>query len=150
MKGRPAGPSQTRPGVLKMAEILVIDDDPDILSLLFDTLSDAGHQVRTEEDGDSGLASAVGLPPDLVLLDWMMPRRSGLEVCHNLRADRLLDGVPVVMLSARGTEADIEWGFAAGADAYIVKPFSPRALVWRIESMLTRGRSPLIVAAPED
>jgi DNA-binding response OmpR family regulator len=133
-----------------MAEILIIDDDPDILSLLFDTLSHAGHDVRVEPDGDSGLASAVGLPPDLVLLDWMMPVRSGLEVCHNLRADRLLDGVPVVMLSARGTEADIEWGFAAGADAYIVKPFSPRALVWRIEAMLSKGRYPLIVAGPED
>jgi DNA-binding response OmpR family regulator len=133
-----------------MAEILVIDDDPDILSLLFDTLSSAGHDVRIEADGDAGLASAVELPPDLVLLDWMMPLRSGLEVCHNLRADRHLDGVPVVMLTARGTEADIEWGFAAGADGYIVKPFSPRALVWRIEAMLSKGRDPVIVAAPED
>jgi DNA-binding response OmpR family regulator len=133
-----------------MAEILVIDDDPDILSLLFDTLSSAGHGVRIEADGDAGLASAVGLPPDLVLLDWMMPLRSGLEVCHNLRADRHLDGVPVVMLTARGTEADIEWGFAAGADGYIVKPFSPRALVWRIEAMLSKGRAPVIVAVPED
>lgn len=133
-----------------MAEILVIDDDPDILGLLFDTLSGAGHDVRIEADGDSGLASAVGLPPDLVLLDWMMPLRSGLEVCHNLRADRLLDSVPVVMLTARGSEADIEWGYAAGADAYIVKPFSPRALVWRIEAMLSKGRYPLILAGPED
>jgi DNA-binding response OmpR family regulator len=133
-----------------MAEILIIDDDPDILSLLFDTLSNAGHEVRVEPDGDSGLASAVGLPPDLVLLDWMMPVRSGLEVCHNLRADRLLDGVPVVMLTARGSEADIEWGYAAGVDGYIVKPFSPRALLWRIEAMLSKGRVPLIVAGRED
>jgi two-component system phosphate regulon response regulator PhoB len=133
-----------------MAEILVIDDDPDILSLLFDTLSKAGHDVRTEPDGDSGLASAAGLRPDLVLLDWMMPQRSGLEICHHLRSDHLLNDVPVVMLSARGTEADIEWGFAAGADAYIVKPFSPRALTWRIEAMLSNGRYPLIHAAPED
>jgi DNA-binding response OmpR family regulator len=133
-----------------MAGILVIDDDPDILSLLFDTLSSAGHDVRIAADGDAGLAAAVVLPPDLVLLDWMMPMRSGLEVCHNLRADRQLDGVPVVMLTARGTEADIEWGYAAGADGYIVKPFSPRALVWRIEAMLSKGRYPLIVAGPED
>jgi two-component system phosphate regulon response regulator PhoB len=133
-----------------MAEILVIDDDPDILSLLFDTLSKAGHGVRTEPDGDSGLASAAVLRPDLVLLDWMMPLRSGLEVCHNLRSDRMLDDVPVVMLSARGTEADLEWGYAAGADAYIVKPFSPRALVWRIEAMLSKGRYPVIHAGPED
>jgi two-component system phosphate regulon response regulator PhoB len=133
-----------------MAEILVIDDDPDILALLFDTLSVAGHAVRVKADGDSGLASAADLRPDLVLLDWMMPVRSGLEVCHNLRADRLLDDVPVVMLTARGSEADLEWGFAAGADAYIVKPFSPRALVWRIEAMLSKGRDPVIVAEPED
>lgn len=133
-----------------MAEILVIDDDPDILALLFDTLSEAGHNVRTEANGDAGLASAVDLTPHLVLLDWMMPLRSGLEVCHTMRTDHLLDGVPVVMLTARGSQADIEWGFAAGADAYIVKPFSPRALVWRIEAMLTKGRDPVIVSGPED
>ncbi len=133
-----------------MAEILVIDDDPDILALLFDALSDAGHDVRVETDGDAGLASAVHARPDLVLLDWMMPLRSGLEVCHNLRANRLLNGVPVLMLSARGSEADIEWGYAAGIDAYIVKPFSPRALIWRIETMLAKGQLPLIAVAPED
>lgn len=136
--------------MMTMAAILAIDDDPDILALLLDTLSGAGHDVRVERDGEAGLASAVDLPPDLVLLDWMMPRRSGLEVCHNLRAARHLDGVPVVMLTARGTEADLEWGFAAGADAYIVKPFSPRALLWRIEAMLTKDRRPLIVSEPED
>jgi DNA-binding response OmpR family regulator len=128
-----------------MAEILVIDDDPDIRSLLFDTLSGAGHEVRTEADGEAGLASATLLPPDLVLLDWMMPLGSGLEVCHHMREDHHLDDVPVVMLSARGTEADIEWGFAAGVDGYIVKPFSPRALVWRIEAMLSNGRHPVII-----
>lgn len=133
-----------------MADILVIDDDPDILSLLFDTLSRAGHEVRTEADGDSGFAAAIGLLPDLVLLDWMMPLRSGLEICHDFRAVPRLNDVPVMMLTARGTEADIEWGYAAGADAYIVKPFSPRALVWRIETMLSKGPAQLIHAAPED
>jgi DNA-binding response OmpR family regulator len=128
-----------------MAEILVIDDDRDIRTLLFDTLSGAGHDVRTEADGEAGLASATLKPPHLVLLDWMMPLGSGLEVCHHLRGDRQLDGVPVVMLSARGTEADIEWGFAAGVDGYIVKPFSPRALVWRVEAMLSNGRNPVII-----
>lgn len=128
-----------------MAEILVIDDDRDIRTLLFDTLSGAGHDVRTEADGEAGLASATLLPPDLVLLDWMMPLGNGLEVCQHLRGDRQMDGVPVVMLSARGTEADIEWGFAAGVDGYIVKPFSPRALVWRVEAMLSSGRNPVII-----
>jgi len=128
-----------------MAEILVIDDDPDILALLFDTLSNAGHDVRIEADGEAGLAAARSLPPDLVVLDWMMPLRSGLEVCTHLRTDRTLDDVPVLMLSARGTEADLEWGYAAGVDGYIVKPFSPRALVWRVESMLSTGRQPIIL-----
>jgi DNA-binding response OmpR family regulator len=128
-----------------MAEILVIDDDEDIRTLLFDTLSGAGHDVRIEADGEAGLASATLLPPDLVLLDWMMPLGSGLEVCRHLRDDHQMDDVPVVMLSARGTEADIEWGFAAGADGYIVKPFSPRALVWRIEAILSNGRAPVVI-----
>jgi DNA-binding response OmpR family regulator len=146
MYRRLAGP---RPQDADMAEILVIDDDPDILALLFDTLSKAGHAVRTETDGEAGLASAADQPPDLVLLDWMMPRRSGLEVCADLRADTSMDGIPVVMLSARGAEADIEWGYAAGVDGYIVKPFSPRALVWRVESMLSHGRQQPIVIPPK-
>jgi two-component system phosphate regulon response regulator PhoB len=128
-----------------MAEILVIDDDPDILALLFDTLTGAGHDVRVESDGVAGQAAAIDAPPDLVLLDWMMPQRSGLEVCAHLRTERQMDGIPVVMLTARGTEADIEWGYAAGVDGYIVKPFSPRALVWRVESMLTAGRHPIVL-----
>jgi DNA-binding response OmpR family regulator len=128
-----------------VAEILVIDDDPDIRSLLFDTLSNAGYHVRSAADGVSGLASAIELPPDLVLLDWMMPRRSGLEVCLNLRANQEMADIPVVMLTARGTEADIEWGYAAGIDGYIVKPFSPRALVWRVQSMLSLGQQPVVL-----
>jgi DNA-binding response OmpR family regulator len=125
-----------------MAEILVIDDDPDIRALLFDTLGAAGHAVRVEVDGEAGLASAAGAPPDLVLLDWMMPGLSGLEVCHRLRADSHLDDVLVVMLTARRTPADIEWGYAAGVDAYVVKPFSPHALVSRVRSTLAGGRRP--------
>jgi DNA-binding response OmpR family regulator len=125
----------------EMGEILVIDDDPDILALLFDTLTMAGHDVRMEADGAAGLASAIELPPDLVVLDWMMPLLGGLEVCSNLRSTRPLDAVPILMLTARDTEADIGWGHAAGVDAYLIKPFSPRALTWRIESMLSAGRS---------
>jgi len=132
-----------------MAEILVIDDDPDILALLYDALSGAGHEVRTVTNGDDGIAAAVGAPPDLVVLDWMMPFRSGLEVARHLRAQSLLPDLRVLMLSARGTEADIEWGYAAGIDGYIVKPFSPRALVWRVEAML-RGHHQVIDASPED
>ena len=128
-----------------MPTILVIDDDPDIRSLLVDALEGAGYAVRTASDGETGLAAAVASKPDLIVLDWMMPERSGLEVAHHLRSEHLLDDVPVVMLTARGTQADIEWGYAAGIDGYVVKPFSPRALIWRIQSMLAKGRRPELI-----
>lgn len=132
-----------------MAQILVIDDDPDIRDLLFDALSGAGHAVRVAPDGSSGLQAASGLPPDLVVLDWMLPNHSGLEICRAMRADDALAAVRVLMLSARGTESDIEYGHEAGADGYIVKPFSPRALVWRVESMLAQEHQ-VIDATPEE
>ncbi len=131
-----------------MAEILVIDDDPDIRDLLFHALSSAGHAVRLAHDGSAGLEAASGLAPDLVVLDWMLPERSGLEICRALRADQALADVRVLMLSARGTESDIEYGHEAGADGYIVKPFSPRALVWRVESMLAQEHQ-VIDATPD-
>jgi DNA-binding response OmpR family regulator len=136
--------------MLPMAEILVIDDDPDILTLLFDALSGAGHTVRTESNPDDGIASAVGIKPDLVVLDWMMPFRSGIEVCQRLRTESHLADLRVLMLSARGTEADLEGGYAAGVDSYIVKPFSPRALVWRVEAMLSQAHLPVLGTSPED
>ncbi|GLY28649.1 response regulator [Kineosporia sp. NBRC 101731] len=132
-----------------MAEILVIDDDPDIRDLLFAALSGAGHAVRVAADGYAGMAAASGLTPDLVVLDWMLPEHSGLEICKALRADQTLADVRVLMLSARGTESDIEFGHAAGADSYIVKPFSPRALVWRVESMLAQEHQ-VVDATPDE
>ncbi|GAA3590128.1 hypothetical protein GCM10022223_00740 [Kineosporia mesophila] len=132
-----------------MAEILVIDDDPDIRDLLFTALSGAGHAVRVAADGYAGMAAATGLTPDLVVLDWMLPEHSGLEICKALRADQALSDVRVLMLSARGTESDIKFGHEAGADSYIVKPFSPRALVWRVESMLAQEHQ-VVDATPEE
>jgi two-component system phosphate regulon response regulator PhoB len=132
-----------------MAEILVIDDDPDIRDLLFDALSGAGHAVRLAHDGTAGLRAAAGLLPDLVVLDWMLPEHSGVEICQAIRADAALADVRVLMLSARGTELDIEVGQRAGADGYIVKPFSPKALVWRVESMLAQEHR-VIDATPDE
>lgn len=132
-----------------MADILVIDDDPDIRDLLYAALSTAGHAVRLAADGFAGLAAAGGLRPDLVVLDWMLPEHSGLDICRAMRADEGLAGVRVLMLSARGTESDIGHGQAAGADGYIVKPFSPRALVWRVESMLAQEHQ-VIDRTPEE
>ncbi|GAB6900829.1 response regulator transcription factor [Kineosporia succinea] len=132
-----------------MAEILVIDDDPDIRDLLFEALSGAGHAVRVAADGLAGLEAASGRAPDLVVLDWMLPEHTGPEICQALRADSALADVRVLMLSARGTESDIRHGQAAGVDGYIVKPFSPRALVWRVESMLATEHQVIDVTPDE-
>ena len=83
-------------------------------------------------------STAWGVRPDLVILDWAMPEMSGLDVCLALRADPATAGIPVIMLTAKAQEAQVEQGFAAGADDYIVKPFSPRELVRRVEALLAR------------
>jgi two-component system phosphate regulon response regulator PhoB len=122
-----------------MARILVVEDDASIRELIEFKLRRLGHEVHSEVDGEAGLAAAGELRPDLVLLDWMMPRLSGLEVCLELRASEELARVPVILLTAKAQEADVQRGFAAGADDYIVKPFSPRELVSRVDAAIARG-----------
>ncbi len=122
-----------------MKTILVVEDDADILSLVTAKLTQSGHHVVAERDGEAGLAAARSISPDLVILDWMLPRRTGLEVCVELRADEALGDVPVIMLTARAQEADVERGFAAGADDYVTKPFSPRELAARVSALLERS-----------
>ena len=117
---------------------LVVDDDPDIRTLIAFKLQHCGFEVAEEGDGETGLAASVELKPDVVLLDWMLPRLSGLEVLLRLRADEATANIPVIMLTARAQEADIERGFAAGADDYIVKPFSPRELQSRVDAVMAR------------
>ena len=121
-----------------MSTILVVDDDRDICELITFKLETMGHTVVTEHDGEGGLAAAHAEQPDLVVLDWMMPRLTGLEVFIALRDDALLACVPVILLTAKAQEADVQRGFAAGADDYIVKPFSPRELGSRIDALLGR------------
>lgn len=121
-----------------MQSILIIDDDPDIRELISFKLEQLGFEVHTESDGETGLAAVMQLQPDLVLLDWMMPKLTGIEVCSLIRDGSDNVGVPVIMLTARAQEADIQRGFAAGADDYIVKPFSPRELASRVEAVLAR------------
>ncbi len=118
--------------------ILVVDDDPDIRELVSFKLSHMGHTVSSENDGEAGLAAALEAVPDLVLLDLMMPKMTGLEVCQRLRADDRTRDIPIVLITAKAQEADIERGFAAGADDYIVKPFSPRELASRVDAVLAR------------
>lgn len=122
-----------------MVKVLVVDDDRDICELVDFKLSQGGFDVHTETDGESGISAAGDLLPDLVLLDWMMPRLTGIEVCLRMRADPRTAGIPVVLLTAKAQEADVQRGFAAGADDYIVKPFSPRELVSRVEALLARA-----------
>jgi two-component system phosphate regulon response regulator PhoB len=121
------------------AEILIVDDDADIRELIAFKLCRAGFIVRSEADGESGLAAADEMRPDLVLLDWMMPRLTGLEVCRRLRESAATAEIPVILLTAKAQEADVERGFAAGADGYIRKPFSNRELLSRVEALLGRG-----------
>jgi len=128
--------------------VLVVDDDTDIRELITWKLSQAGYGTMAEADGAAGLAAASGassaawgVRPDLVLLDWAMPRMSGIEVCRALRDDPATAGIPVILLTAKAQESQVELGFAAGADDYIVKPFSPRELLRRVDAILGRVRS---------
>ena len=120
--------------------VVVVDDDPDIRALVAMKLENAGYAVTVASDGDAGLAAALAEQPDLVVLDWMMPGLTGIEVCRILRDDPRTSGTAVLLLTARAQEEDIERGFAAGADDYLVKPFSVRELAGRVESLMARVR----------
>ncbi len=124
-----------------MPRVLIVDDDPDIRDVAAMKLALAGLDVRAEADGERGLAAALETRPDVVLLDWMMPNLTGLDVCRQLRAMPETAHTTIIMLTAKAQETDIERGFDAGADDYIVKPFSPRELVTRVEAVLARQRA---------
>ncbi|MFP5290307.1 MAG: response regulator transcription factor [Actinomycetes bacterium] len=123
-----------------MARILVADDDQDLNDLVTMKLEAAGHEVVSVVDGENALARALSDKPDLIVLDWMLPRRNGLEVCREVRSDPGLSGTRILMLTARAQEVDVERAFAAGAEEYITKPFSPRELVLRVTALLSRPR----------
>jgi DNA-binding response OmpR family regulator len=117
--------------------ILVVDDDPTVSDVVRRYLERAGYQVRLAVDGPAALASFARDRPDLVVLDLMLPGIDGLEVCRRLRTSA--DGVPIVMLTALGEESDRVLGLQLGADDYVTKPFSPRELVLRVQSVLRRS-----------
>ena len=124
------------------AVILIVEDEVDLARTLAYSLRKEGHEVETVHDGEAALARlTVGSPPDLVLLDLMLPDLSGIEVCRRLRAMPEVSRVPVLMLTARGEEIDRVIGFESGADDYVVKPFSPRELVLRIAALLRRSEA---------
>lgn len=106
------------------ASVLIADDDPNILLALSYLMRREGHDVRTATDGLETLEAVAEAAPDLVLLDLMMPKANGYDVCRTLRASSAYDGVRIIMLTAKGREADQRAGLALGADAYISKPFA--------------------------
>ena len=123
-----------------MPVALVVDDDPDIRDVVVYMLERVGFEVHLESDGEAGLKLAIDLRPDVVLLDWMMPRMSGVEVARSIRSDLDLNSISIILLTAKAQEADVQSGFDAGADDYIVKPFKPRELINRVQSALARTR----------
>jgi two-component system, OmpR family, response regulator len=124
--------------------VLVVDDDPHIRQLLVFALGKAGLAAREAEDGEVALASIAEAPPDLVILDINMPRLNGLDVCRKLRAQ---GDLPILFLSSRDDEIDRVLGIELGGDDYVVKPFSPREVVARVQAILRRSSS---AKAPED
>jgi DNA-binding response OmpR family regulator len=118
-----------------MARILVIDDDITVREVVVSYLRAGGHEVAEAADGESGLKEMRDRPADLVVLDLMMPGIDGLEVCRRLRA---IGTVPIIMLTALGSETDRVVGLESGADDYVTKPFSPRELVLRVDALLRR------------
>jgi len=121
--------------------ILVVEDEPDILELIRFNLVQEGYQVETASTGSEALSRLASSPPDLVVLDLMLPDHSGTEICRRLRRSPETAQLPVIMLTARSAEVDRVVGFELGADDYVTKPFSPRELALRIKAVLRRGRS---------
>jgi DNA-binding response OmpR family regulator len=121
-----------------MKRILVAEDDADIRELIRFKLVQAGFAVTAVGDGSSVLERARADPPDLLMLDVMLPGMRGTEVCAALRGEAATADLPIMLLTARAQESEIEQGMASGADAYVVKPFSPRDLVDRVTGLLDR------------
>jgi two-component system phosphate regulon response regulator PhoB len=122
-------------------KILIIEDENDVADLLTLTLRKAGFRISTSPDGASGLQSARDDKPDFVILDLMLPRMSGLEVCRILKSDTMTSHIPILMLTAKAEEIDRIVGLEFGADDYVTKPFSPREVVLRIRAILRRGEA---------
>ncbi len=120
-------------------KILVVDDEPNIVLSLEFLMKQAGFQVRTASDGEAALTAVAVEPPDLVLLDVMMPRKNGYEVCQAIRANPDWKGVRIIMLTAKGREVEREKGLALGADDYITKPFSTQEVVERVRELLAEA-----------
>jgi len=122
------------------SQILIVEDEPALVAMLRYNLEKEGYRVEEAADGEEGLLKLEEAQPDLVLLDWMLPRLSGIEVCRRIRRQPETRDLPVIMLTARGEEADRVRGLDTGADDFVTKPFSPSELMARIRALLRRAR----------
>jgi two-component system phosphate regulon response regulator PhoB len=122
--------------------ILVIEDEEDIQTLIDYNLTKAGYRVTCTPSGEQGIRLAEAAPPELVLLDLMLPGLDGLETCRRLKTSPRTSQVPVIIVTAKGEETDVVSGLEIGADDYVPKPFSPRVLLARVKAVLRRGSTP--------
>jgi two-component system phosphate regulon response regulator PhoB len=123
--------------------VLIVEDQEALVTMLRYNLEGAGFRVNTAGDGEEALVAAAEEVPDLILLDWMLPLMSGIEVCRQLRSKQDTRSVPIIMLTARGEETDKLRGLDSGCDDYITKPFSPAELIARINAVLRRSKPEL-------
>lgn len=121
-----------------MAKILIAEDERDIRDLITFTLKFAGHEVVPTSNGEEAYLTAQQTMPDLILLDVRMPRMTGYEACQQIKANAATQHIPVVFLSAKGQESEVQTGIEAGAEEYILKPFSPDQLIERVRTILAR------------
>lgn len=117
-------------------KVLIVDDEPSIVLSLEFLMQQAGHEVTVARDGAAALDALRTAHPDLVLLDVMLPHRSGFEICQRVREDPALAGTKIILLTAKGRDVDVEKGLALGADAYVTKPFGTRELVEKVDALL--------------
>lgn len=121
-----------------MARILIAEDEPDIRELVAFTLRFAGHEVTATANGEEALEQAGQIIPDLILMDVRMPKMTGYDACRAMKQDPLLKDIPVVFLSAKGQDSEIQTGLEAGAEEYLLKPFAPNQLTEHIKAILAK------------
>ena len=126
------------------ANILIADDEPNQLELMSFNLSNAGYSIIKATNGKEAIELIENHSPDLIILDWMMPKMSGIDVCRVLRSRSETKQIPIIILSARSEDSDKSLGLDTGADDYISKPFSPKELISRVKALLRRARPALV------
>ena len=126
-----------------MAHVLIVEDEPDVLLLLENRMRGAGHEVQSVTDGEQALEAVAQRQPGVIILDWMMPKLDGLQVCEHIRTTDTEHRIKILMLTAKSQQHDIDRAYAAGADDYIVKPFSSRDLVTRVAALAGDDTTPV-------